>query len=108
VKALKKMAKMNGKREPKTSDLVPILQSCHKHHSRGTEDERNSNPPSTTSFSNKVKGIAINIKSLVDTREACKRTLTIWALFIIVAFVYYGFAFSTNLTSNPYILVALG
>jgi hypothetical protein len=102
IKALRIVARRNGRQEPKDSDLIPILRSCHHRHAH---DQSLHNPPT---FSQKLKGIALNFKSLLDTREAFKLTITIWALFNIVAFVYYGFAFSTNLTSDPYLLVALG
>jgi hypothetical protein len=104
IKALRIVARRNGRQEPKDSDLISILRSCHHRHGHQQHDKSFH----SLSFSQKLKGIALNFKSLLDTREAFKLTLTIWALFNIVAFVYYGFAFSTNLTSDPYLLVALG
>jgi hypothetical protein len=101
VKALQNIAKVNGKVIQDKSQLLIAIQSCHKHHAdNNTQDE--------TNFKRNLRNILYNFKSLVDTREGLKRTLTVWTLFIACAFVYYGFAFSTNLTSNPYLLVALG
>lgn len=102
VKALEKIARINGKIKPDAEQLLHVIQSCHKHHT-----EESSEDGGCLNFG-KLKSIASNIKSLLDSREGCKRTLTVWLLFLIVAFVYYGFAFSTNLTSNPYLLVAIG
>jgi hypothetical protein len=104
IKALRIVARRNGRQEPKDSDLIPILRCCHHPHGHHQHDQSFHSP----SFPQKLKGIALNFKSLLDTRETFKLTLTIWALFNIVAFVYYGFAFSTNLTSDPYLMVALG
>ncbi|OXA43588.1 solute carrier family 22 member 6-B [Folsomia candida] len=103
VKALEKIARLNGKPKPNKDQLLVLIQSCHKHHGGGDSEGEG-----RSQFGRKLQSIAYNIKSLLDTREGCKRTLTVWMLFIVVAFVYYGFAFSTNLTSNPYLLVTIG
>jgi len=107
LEAIQKIAKTNGKEVPKRSDVISILESCHKHDTQ--EEEQDGNVKSSSARVRQKAGeILMSFKCLLSTREGCKRTLTIWALFVIVAFVYYGFAFSTNLTSDPYLLVALG
>jgi len=87
--------------------VISIIESCHKHHIQEAEQDRAKNS-SSICVRDKAGEILMSFKCLLSTREGIKRTLTIWALFVIVAFVYYGFAFSTNLTSDPYLLVALG
>lgn len=100
---MEKIAKRNRKPKPDKTKLLTILQSCHKHHVNNAEDEEGK-----SKFVAKLRSILSNVKALLDTKEGCRRTLTTWILFIVVAFVYYGFAFSTNLTSNPYLLVTIG
>lgn len=49
-----------------------------------------------------------NFKKLMHTAEIRKRTFVFWKIFLTSAMVYYGIAFSGNLTSDPFLLVFLG
>lgn len=50
-----------------------------------------------------------NYSELVRTPQLRRISFVMWILFVAVAFVYYGFAFSSgNLTTSPYLLVSLG
>jgi len=130
VKALERMARINKMPKPSRAQLFQAVRRCHHqdandhdHDEIGsmmpTENTKEDIKPDEVQIdSDKPKqkltlktefiGLLTNCKSLLSTKELRKISFTVWALFISVAFVYYGFAFSVNLTSNPYLLVALG
>ncbi|CAL8128173.1 unnamed protein product [Orchesella dallaii] len=133
IKALERMARINGKPKPSRALLLKAVQHCHQDpldhqdesgsmmmppispEQNGNENEKdeasqvktNTRKKSEPIFS-QLLGLFTNFKSLLSTKELRKISFTVWALFMAVAFVYYGFAFSTNLTTNPYLLVSVG
>ncbi|ODM90292.1 Organic cation transporter-like protein [Orchesella cincta] len=129
VKALERIARINGMPKPPRVLLFKAVRHCHqvvvnndesgsmmhsitldKKSENGKDDDETHTVISRKpeSIPSQIWGLITNFKSLLSTKELRKISFTLWALFITVAFVYYGFAFSTNLTTNPFLLVSLG
>lgn len=108
------MAKVNKLPEPSKATLLEIVRPCHQQivadEVTATSGDEGILRPGTicTKFQAKLKGVAENFKKLMSTAEIRRRSLVFWFIFLTVSMVYYGLVFSTNLTSDPFLLVFLG
>lgn len=130
VKALLRIARYNKVHPPpEREDLLECVRKCHLlggqsidsndgDSSECTQPSKLSPNPGTGGESSekknrwiltRVTNAATNFSTLVKTPELRRISFVMWTLFVATAFVYYGFAFSSNnLTTSPYLIVSLG
>lgn len=108
------MAKVNKFPKPSKEALLEYIRQAHQQPPPREQEERvlengEVNLKSASSkFKHRLRGVAENFKKLMSTAEIRKRSLVFWTIFLTVSMVYYGLVFSTNLTSDPFLLVFLG
>lgn len=74
-----------------------------------TNTRVNKQQPKKIGIFKRITSTVKNYSELVRTPQLRRISFVMWILFVAVAFVYYGFAFSSgNLTTSPYLLVSLG
>ncbi|XP_021963061.2 organic cation transporter protein [Folsomia candida] len=114
LKYLLRMAKVNKFPKPSKEALLEYIRQAHQQPPPREQEERvlengEVNLKSASSkFKHRLRGVAENFKKLMSTAEIRKRSLVFWTIFLTVSMVYYGLVFSTNLTSDPFLLVFLG